>query len=89
MCAGISGQEPDLQVGMCSMLASGSRGGVMDSTLAQNGRAVGSVPVLGVLYPMFLTPPIRILKLQKMNIPTQVINYRKRIGVFIFNIYKS
>ena len=51
-----SGTEPHWQVGMGSMMISGNLGGVMVSTLARNARHVDSIPALGTIFPIFITP---------------------------------
>ena len=37
------------------MVTSGSIGGVMVNTLAQNARGVGSIHTLGTIFPIFIT----------------------------------
>ena len=50
------GKEPHGQVGMGSMVRSGSLGGVNVATLAQNARDVGSIPALGTIFPFSSHP---------------------------------
>ena len=52
----LSGQEPHRQVELGSMVTSGSLGGEMVSTWGQNTRYMGSIPALGKLFPIFITP---------------------------------
>ena len=40
---------------MDRMVTSGSLRGVVVSTLTQNARDVGSIPVLGIIFPIFVT----------------------------------
>ena len=41
---------------MCRMVTSESLGGVRFRTLAWNARDVGSIPALGAIFPIFMTP---------------------------------
>ena len=41
---------------MGNVLMSGIVGGVMVSILAQHARDVGSIPALGTIFPIFITP---------------------------------
>ena len=52
----LSGRNPHRQVGVGSMVTSGSLGAVMVSTLAWNARDVGLIPALGTMFPIFITP---------------------------------
>ena len=52
----LSGKELHRQVGTGRVMTSGSLGGVMVSTLAQDARVVGTIPILAVIFPMFITP---------------------------------
>ena len=47
--------EPHREVGMDSMIKSGSLGGIMVSTLTQNARGVGSISTLGPVFPTLNT----------------------------------
>ena len=38
------------------MVTAGSLDGLMVSTLARNARDVGSIPALGTIFPIFITP---------------------------------
>ena len=38
------------------MVASGNLGSVMVSTQVRNARDVGSIPALGAIFPIFITP---------------------------------
>ena len=49
-------QEPHKQVGVGSIVTSGSLGGDMVSILAQNAWDVGSIPAFGTIFPIFITP---------------------------------
>ena len=42
---------------MDRVVTSGNLGGKMVSTLAQNARDRGSIPALGTIIPIFITPP--------------------------------
>ena len=44
VCADLSSKDPHRQVGVDRMVAGGSQGGVMVSTLVWNARDVGSFP---------------------------------------------
>ena len=52
----LPGKGPHKQVGMGRVVTSGSLGGVMFRTLAQNARDVGLIPTLGAIFPIFITP---------------------------------
>ena len=52
----LSSKEPHRQAGVSSMVTSGSLGGVMVNTLAHNVRDVGTIPALGIIFPIFITP---------------------------------
>ena len=41
---------------MFIVVTSGSLGGVIVSTLAQNARDEGLIPILGAIFPIFITP---------------------------------
>ena len=56
VCTDLSGKELHRQVGMSSIVTTGSLVGVMVSTLAQNARGVGLIPALGTIVPIFITP---------------------------------
>ena len=56
VCTDLSGKEPHRQVGMDSMVTWEGLGGEIISTLAQNARDVGSIPTLGIIFPIFITP---------------------------------
>ena len=56
VCTDFSGKEPHGQAGVGMVLTSGSLGGVIVSTLARNARDVGSIPALGTIFPIFITP---------------------------------
>ena len=49
-------KEPHRQVGVGRVMTSGSLGGVMVSTLAQNSKDARSVSALGTVFPIFITP---------------------------------
>ena len=53
VCTDLSAKEPHRQAGM---VTSGSLGGVMVITPAPNARQVGSIPALGKIFPIFITP---------------------------------
>ena len=55
VCTDISGKELLRQVGVGTVGTSGNLWGVMVSTLAQNARDVGSIPVRGTIFQIFLT----------------------------------
>ena len=55
VCSDLPGKEPHRQVGVGSMVTSGSLGSLMVSTLAQNARGVGSIPTLGPIFHIFIT----------------------------------
>ena len=56
VCTDLSGKKPHGQVGMGIVMTSGSLGCIMFSTLAQNARDVDSIPALGIVLPIFITP---------------------------------
>ena len=45
-----------MQVGVGTVVTSGILGGVMVSTLAQNARDVGSIPILSAIFPILSHP---------------------------------
>ena len=50
-------KEPHKQVGVDKVMASGSRGSVMVNTLPTRlTRGGGSIPTLGAIVPIFITP---------------------------------
>ena len=51
-----SGKELHRQVGVGTVVTSGSLGGVMVNIPAWNARDVGSIPSLGTIFPIFITP---------------------------------
>ena len=53
LCIDLSGKEPNRQVGVDRVVASGSLGDVMVSALPRNANNVGSIPVLGAIFPIF------------------------------------
>ena len=61
VCTDLSGKEPYKQIGMGRVVTSGSLCGVMVSTLDQNDRDVGSIPTLGTIFPIFITPTTLLL----------------------------
>ena len=62
VCTDFSGKESS------SQLTPESLSGVMVSTLSQNGSGVGSTPVLGTVFPIFITPTIIMLRAQFCDI---------------------
>ena len=42
---------------MGRVMTSGRLGGVMVSILAQNARVVGSIPIIGTIFPILIIPP--------------------------------
>ena len=56
VCTNLSGKKPHRQVDMDKVVASRSLGGVMVSTLAWDARDLGSIPALGAMLPIFITP---------------------------------
>ena len=52
----LSGKEPHRQVGVGRVVASGNLGGVMVRSLARNARDVGSIPTVGTIILIFITP---------------------------------
>ena len=76
MCADLSGKKLHRQVGVGRMVTSGSLGCIMVSTLPQECRRdVGSIPALGTVFPIFITPTILISKDFDLCIPTLVFNH--------------
>ena len=65
ICIDHSGKEPHRQVGVGRVVTPGSLGGVMVGMLAQNVRDVGSIPVLGMIFPIFITPTTHSLQFSK------------------------
>ena len=55
VCTDLSIKEPHRQVSMGWVVTSGSLSGVM-STLARNAIDVGSIPTLGAIFTIFITP---------------------------------
>ena len=55
-CTDFSSKKPHRQAGFGRVVAAGSIGGEMVSTLVQNARVVGSIPSLGTIIPIFITP---------------------------------
>ena len=55
VCTDVSGKEPHRQVGIATMVISGSLGGGMVSGLAWNSRDVGSITDLRAIFPIFVT----------------------------------
>ena len=55
-CTDLSGRKPHRQVGVGTVVTSGSRDGIMVSILAWNARDVGSIPALSKIFPIFITP---------------------------------
>ena len=51
-CSDLSSKEPQREVGVDRVMTSGSLGGVM----VWNTRDVGSIPALGAIFPIFITP---------------------------------
>ena len=49
-------RDAQRQVGMGRVMTSGSLSGVRISTLARNAKYVDSIPVLGAIFPIFITP---------------------------------
>ena len=66
------GKKLHRQVDVGTVVTSGSLGGIMVSTLAQNASDVGSIPLLGTIFPIFITPTTlswsRLSKLLYINI---------------------
>ena len=54
-CTDLSCKEPHILVAVGRVVISGSLLGVMGSTLAQNTRYLDMIPVLGALFPIFIT----------------------------------
>ena len=55
-CTHLSDKELHIMIGVGTMVTLGSIDGVMVSTLAWNARDAGSIPALGTIYPVFITP---------------------------------
>ena len=55
VCTDLSGKDPHRQVAMDRVVKSGSLHGVMVNTLAWNVIDVGSIPILGAIFPIFIT----------------------------------
>ena len=53
--ADITGKELHRRGYMCSTVTSGSLGDEMVSSLAQNARDMGSILLLGIVFPIFIT----------------------------------
>ena len=58
VCSAISDNELYRQVGMGSIVISGSLVGVIVDTLAHNTRDLGSIPALGTIFLIFSIPMI-------------------------------
>ena len=67
MCTDLSGKEPHRYVNMGKVVSSGSLGGVIGSTIAQNARYVGLIPALDAIYPNFSTPTYYYYGLQVLD----------------------
>ena len=52
----LSANEPHRQIGVDRVVTLGSLGGVTVSTLAQNARDVSSIPAVGAIFPIAMTP---------------------------------
>ena len=55
VCTDLSGKEPHIQVGMGSMVTSGSQGGVIVSTFPLNAKVGALIPALSTIFPIFIT----------------------------------
>ena len=60
VCTDLRGKELHRLVGMGIVVKSGSPCGVMISTLDWKGRDVCSIPALGTIFPIFITPVIQV-----------------------------
>ena len=56
VCTDVSGNEPVRQVSVVRVIALGSLGGIMVSTLLRNAKGVGSNPSLETLFPTCINP---------------------------------
>ena len=56
VCIDLSGNELHRQVSIGIVVTSGNLYGVMVRIQAQNARDVGSLPALGTIFPIFITP---------------------------------
>ena len=56
VCTDLSGKEPHSNVGVVTVVTSGSLGGVMVSILVQNARDAGSIPSIGTICLIFIAP---------------------------------
>ena len=61
VCNDLSGKQPHRQVGVDRVVTLGSLSGEMVSTLARLARDVGSIPTLGILFPIFIKPTTLVL----------------------------
>ena len=56
VCPDLSSKELHIQVDIGMAVTSGSLGDVMVSALVQSARDVGSIPAIGEIFPIFITP---------------------------------
>ena len=61
VCTDLSGKKLHIQVGAGTVVTSGSLCSVMVSTLARNSRGVDSIPAVGAILPIFITPTTMLL----------------------------
>ena len=82
ICIDLSGKELHTQVGTGRMVTSGTLGGVLVSTMTQNARDVGSIPALGTMLPIFITPTtIMIIMIQYRWVLKKIIISRHKYGL--------
>ena len=56
VCTDLSGKEPHKEVDIDRVIASGSLGGVIVSSVARTAKELGSIPTLGAIFPTFTLP---------------------------------
>ena len=79
VCSDLSGKGPHRQV-VVGRVVSGSLVRVMVSTLVWNARVMGSIPPLGAIFPIFITPMTLVVE------PTQCMHIsvnNKRLTILV------
>ena len=72
-CTDLSGEVSHREVGMGSVLTSGSLCGVVVNTLAQNASDVGLNPALGAIFPRDACEPLNIKKALSQLLPSHLV----------------
>ena len=61
------------------MVTAGNIGGVMVSTLAGHASDVGSIPVLGTISPIFISPTTKVLNFQSEDSFAKISSYLSKL----------